>query len=180
MRDPQLLQPVNKQRRQQPQGPSSRRRIRHAFAIATLMLVSCHQNGDNGSTGQPGVVVSAFSNARTRTTWPMTMKLSDGSSRQPSTSSPSRDLSSRSSQRGVGPPAGSPLAMICQDQEEFELNVGHAMDTLRSDYPDILTAKPGRFSSLFYQSTCSDKRSTNASEIECHCSEENYGFLGKN
>jgi hypothetical protein len=45
----------------------------------------------------------------------------------------------------IRPLAGSPLGMICQDQNEFELSVGHAMDTLRSDYPDILTDKPGMY-----------------------------------
>ena len=33
-----------------------------------------------------------------------------------------------------------------QDQKnEFEINVGHAMDVLRSDYPDILHHKPGEW-----------------------------------
>lgn len=32
--------------------------------------------------------------------------------------------------------------MICKDQQEFELQVGHAMDTLRDDYPHILTKNP--------------------------------------
>lgn len=38
---------------------------------------------------------------------------------------------------------GSLLEMNCRDQHEFELSVGHAMDTLRTDYPDILTENPG-------------------------------------
>jgi hypothetical protein len=33
--------------------------------------------------------------------------------------------------------------MICKDQQEFEMQVGHAMDTLRDDYPHILTKNPG-------------------------------------
>jgi len=32
--------------------------------------------------------------------------------------------------------------MICKDQHEFELSVGHAMDILRDDYPVILTSNP--------------------------------------
>ena len=52
---------------------------------------------------------------------------------------------SASSRRNLSPPPGSPLSMICNDQDEFELNVGHAMDVLRSDYPDILTVKPGKW-----------------------------------
>jgi hypothetical protein len=30
------------------------------------------------------------------------------------------------------------------DEHEFELSVGHAMDTLRTDYPKILTLSPGK------------------------------------
>jgi hypothetical protein len=52
-------------------------------------------------------------------------------------------LDTRPQQQGIQP--GSPLDMICRDQHEFELSVGHAMDTLRSDYPHILTHKPGTF-----------------------------------
>lgn len=48
-----------------------------------------------------------------------------------------------SSGGGSGLPPGSPLEMICMDQHEFELQVGHAMDTLRDDYPHILTKNPG-------------------------------------
>lgn len=36
----------------------------------------------------------------------------------------------------------SPLDMVCNDQHEFELSVGHAMDVLRTDYPSILTVNP--------------------------------------
>eukprot|EP00429_Kryptoperidinium_foliaceum_P003975 CAMPEP_0176025966 /NCGR_PEP_ID=MMETSP0120_2-20121206/12712_1 /TAXON_ID=160619 /ORGANISM="Kryptoperidinium foliaceum, Strain CCMP 1326" /LENGTH=439 /DNA_ID=CAMNT_0017359157 /DNA_START=79 /DNA_END=1398 /DNA_ORIENTATION=- len=43
-------------------------------------------------------------------------------------------------QQGIKP--GSPLDMICKDQQEFELAVGHAMDTLRTDYREILTSNP--------------------------------------
>lgn len=44
-------------------------------------------------------------------------------------------------QQGISP--GSPLDMICKDQHEFELSVGHAMDVLRTDYDTILTTNPG-------------------------------------
>jgi hypothetical protein len=33
--------------------------------------------------------------------------------------------------------------MICMDRHEFEMQVGRAMDTLRSDYPLLLTHNPG-------------------------------------
>lgn len=46
-------------------------------------------------------------------------------------------------QRKRGIPPRSSLQMICQDQKEFELNVGHAMDVLRDDYSVILTQNPG-------------------------------------
>jgi hypothetical protein len=45
--------------------------------------------------------------------------------------------------RGTGN-GNPPLAMLCMDQQEFELEVGHAMDVLREDYPSILTENPGR------------------------------------
>ena len=38
-----------------------------------------------------------------------------------------------------------------QQQHEFELKVGKALDTLRTDYPDMLTKSPGMsFSILFH------------------------------
>lgn len=36
----------------------------------------------------------------------------------------------------------SPLNMICDERREFELNLGKAMDTLKKDYPDMLTIAP--------------------------------------
>lgn len=51
---------------------------------------------------------------------------------------------SSTSSSGNNIPPGSPLAMILLDQQEFELEVGHAMDVLRKDYPDILHTKPGK------------------------------------
>ncbi|CAJ1949681.1 unnamed protein product [Cylindrotheca closterium] len=46
------------------------------------------------------------------------------------------------SSSGSNIPPGSPLAMLCLDQQEFELEVGHAMDVLRKDYPLLLHTKP--------------------------------------
>lgn len=54
-------------------------------------------------------------------------------------------VSSTSTQDGIttrGPETGSPLNMICDERREFELNLGKAMDTLKKDYPDILTQAP--------------------------------------
>jgi hypothetical protein len=42
------------------------------------------------------------------------------------------------------PPAGSPLDMICEEEESYEIHVGRALDTLRRDYPHILTDQPGK------------------------------------
>lgn len=40
-------------------------------------------------------------------------------------------------------PPSSELKMICDERQEFELNLGKAVDTLKNDYPDILTCPPG-------------------------------------
>lgn len=48
----------------------------------------------------------------------------------------------------------SPLNMICDERREFELNLGKAMDTLKKDYPDMLTIAPGTFT--FYNQIHSD------------------------
>ena len=37
---------------------------------------------------------------------------------------------------------GSPLSIIVDNQKEFEINLGRAIDTLRSDYPTLLTKNP--------------------------------------
>ena len=37
----------------------------------------------------------------------------------------------------------SELKMICDERQEFELNLGKAVDTLKRDYPAILTCPPG-------------------------------------
>jgi len=51
---------------------------------------------------------------------------------------------------GKSPPPGSPLSMICEEakaaaeEDPFEIHVGRALDTLRSDYPHMLTVQPGK------------------------------------
>ena len=40
------------------------------------------------------------------------------------------------------PPVGSPLRRICDEENEFKMAVGKAIDTLRKDYPDILERSP--------------------------------------
>mmetsp|Transcript_28127 Transcript_28127/g.81313 ORF Transcript_28127/g.81313 Transcript_28127/m.81313 type:complete len:510 (-) Transcript_28127:153-1682(-) len=40
------------------------------------------------------------------------------------------------------PPVGSPLRRICDEESEFKMAVGKAIDTLRKDYPDILERSP--------------------------------------
>jgi hypothetical protein len=67
----------------------------------------------------------------------MTMKLADLTRKTKS----KPVLSSRGAS---GIPAASALSMICEDQQEFEMKVGHAMDVLRTDYPNILTCNPGK------------------------------------
>jgi len=54
----------------------------------------------------------------------------------------SKTTTTGTSSSGSNIPPGSPLAMICLDQQEFELEVGHAMDVLRKDYPKILHTQP--------------------------------------
>lgn len=56
-----------------------------------------------------------------------------------SASSVMQDVVSRTSETGT---ASSTLNMICDERKEFELKLGKAMDTLRKDYPDILTVAP--------------------------------------
>ena len=40
------------------------------------------------------------------------------------------------------PPVGSPLRRICDEENEFKMAVGKAIDTLRKDYPDLLERSP--------------------------------------
>ena len=63
-----------------------------------------------------------------------------GRTRKPMTNQ-QKSIPMKSANRGI--PPGSPLDMIVKDQQEFELDVGHAMDVLRDDYPVILTENPG-------------------------------------
>ena len=61
-------------------------------------------------------------------------------------------LSSSSNKSDI--PPGSPLEMICKDQNEFELCVGKAMDTLRDHYPHLLTKNPGKTTTINTQILC--------------------------
>ena len=121
------------------------RRINHAIVVSSLFMIVAFICSDE-ATG--------FALKRG---WPLSMKLSEvQSGRQtftnnrrdqlgnPSTNSGNDSKSSSVSRKRLSPPPGSPLSMICKDQEEFELHVGHAMDVLRTDYPSILTVKPGK------------------------------------
>jgi hypothetical protein len=77
---------------------------------------------------------------------PMTMKLAD----------PTRKTKTKpelSSRGASGIPAGSALSMICEDQQEFEMKVGHLLDVLRQDYPKILTCKPGENQEIYVSLT---------------------------
>ena len=54
----------------------------------------------------------------------------------------------RKLRNGSKPPPGSPLSMLCEEVEEedpFEIHVGRALDTLRKDYPHMLTDQPGEY-----------------------------------
>jgi hypothetical protein len=79
----------------------------------------------------------------------LTMRKSNVST--PNVSGSSRDLSefmpsSRRTQStlpsSAKAPNGSVLKMICDERQEFEVNLGKAVDTLKHDYPDILTEPP--------------------------------------
>jgi hypothetical protein len=82
----------------------------------------------------------------------LTMRKSNVST--PNVSGSSRDLSefmpsSRRTQStlpsSAKAPNGSVLKMICDERQEFEVNLGKAVDTLKHDYPDILTEPPGAY-----------------------------------
>jgi hypothetical protein len=55
----------------------------------------------------------------------------------------SSSATSESATKAGQPELGTPLRMICDEQREFELNLGKAVDTLKHDYPYILTEHPG-------------------------------------
>lgn len=40
------------------------------------------------------------------------------------------------------PPPGSPLSEVLDSQQKFELNLGRAVDALKTDYPQLLTKNP--------------------------------------
>ena len=64
----------------------------------------------------------------------------DGSSRK---NGDDDDLSSQQEKnQNQQPPVGSPLRRICDEENEFKMAVGKAIDTLRKDYPDILERSP--------------------------------------
>eukprot|EP00339_Tiarina_fusa_P029930 CAMPEP_0117014044 /NCGR_PEP_ID=MMETSP0472-20121206/11472_1 /TAXON_ID=693140 ORGANISM="Tiarina fusus, Strain LIS" /NCGR_SAMPLE_ID=MMETSP0472 /ASSEMBLY_ACC=CAM_ASM_000603 /LENGTH=88 /DNA_ID=CAMNT_0004717515 /DNA_START=331 /DNA_END=593 /DNA_ORIENTATION=+ len=68
------------------------------------------------------------------------MKVDSMRQRTTSSSSSSHHQIMVGRKRGV--PSQPPLQMISEDQQEFEMCVGHAMDVLRSDYPEILNDNP--------------------------------------
>jgi hypothetical protein len=132
------------------QRPSSssfaqRRRRRGAAVASILLFVSSFGSFHDGGHGGAGV--EAFTSPSTKAilshspvapTILHTTTTAKKSLRAVAQSSSDSDISRKS-----GIPAGSPLEMICKDQNEFELCVGKAMDTLRDDYPHILTKNPG-------------------------------------
>mmetsp|Transcript_61077 Transcript_61077/g.149529 ORF Transcript_61077/g.149529 Transcript_61077/m.149529 type:complete len:584 (+) Transcript_61077:244-1995(+) len=62
------------------------------------------------------------------------------SSSSPSSSSSETTDEEQQQQEQEECPVGS--ESLCMDRQEFEMQVGRAMDTLRSDYPDLLTHNP--------------------------------------
>lgn len=52
------------------------------------------------------------------------------------------DTARRRAANDPGVPGSTPLRMIVDEQREFELALGKAVDTLKKDYPDILKADP--------------------------------------
>jgi hypothetical protein len=128
------------QQQQQQQAPPRRRRALAATSMSMAVVLLATLGGSVGGFTTP-MHKRSFSSR-----WPMmttmttttTMKLAD-----PTKETKTKpELSSRGSASGI--PAGSALSMICEDQQEFEMKVGHAMDVLRTDYPRILTCKPGK------------------------------------
>ena len=47
-----------------------------------------------------------------------------------------------SSSSSTPPPPGSPLSEVLDSQQKFELNLGRAVDALKTDYPQLLTKNP--------------------------------------
>ena len=64
----------------------------------------------------------------------------DGSSRK--NGDDDEILSQQTKNEKQQPPVGSPLRRICDEENEFKMAVGKAIDTLRKDYPDILERSP--------------------------------------
>lgn len=92
-----------------------------AFSFSTSLLCS---NVARAHTSRRGTnLYSGTYNYEDETTW---MKVGSVESSPPSTA----------------PLPGSPLQMICDERREFELNLGKVMDTLKKDYPKMLTRAP--------------------------------------
>ncbi|KAG7342085.1 DUF2358 domain containing protein [Nitzschia inconspicua] len=118
---------------------SSLRRRRRRAAVASVLFVAA--TSCVSLLGSPSV--DAFSSPSTKALFLQQHQPSPMSSLYSSTSRRAvADGTSSTRRIGSGLPQGSPLEMICKDQQEFELQVGHAMDTLRDDYPHILTKNP--------------------------------------
>lgn len=120
----------------QPRGssPPRRRRQRSLRFRGFLLALACLSGGAS----------AAFSARNHRRTTRLLMSTTE---RDPKTAAAKSDpdpTATGSSGGGGGSniPPGSPLAMILLEQQEFELEVGHAMDVLREDYPLILHTKP--------------------------------------
>jgi len=64
-----------------------------------------------------------------------------------------QDVISRTSESGN---PNSPLNMIVDERREFELKLGKAVDTLKKDYPDMLTEAPGKSASSRKSHFCYD------------------------
>lgn len=111
----------------------SKRGARRAAVATVLMAASVYS----------GVGVAGFSSA----VRPITSKVNSilsGKSRPPCHAVAPSLSTERSDTKLQGSSPGAPMdSNSYKDQHEFELSVGHAMDTLRTDYPDILTNNPG-------------------------------------
>jgi hypothetical protein len=55
---------------------------------------------------------------------------------------PSDGTTVQQSSSSSTPPPGSPLSEVLDSQQKFELNLGRAVDALKTDYPQLLTKNP--------------------------------------
>ena len=152
--------------RQQRRGHTMRRMKRGVFAL--FVATTSSSRGGPRSSGSHSIGVAGFAGLRSMTSKADMLLMMNRCHSSQSHPHPRNRASNKNSNNHIFavPPSlstdrletrrrqqtrvqpGSPLDMICRDQHEFELSVGHAMDTLRSDYPDILTNKPGMLPSL--------------------------------